>query len=64
MKPISYFITVGCSHQRAWQYFVESVGSVQSFPAEKCENSTKLYDNEEFCRRDLIAYMGMGADKR
>lgn len=57
-------IIIGCSHQRAWQYFVESVGSVESFPSESCVNSTKQFDNVEFCRTDMKAFMGMGADKR
>lgn len=60
-----YFLllfAVGCSHQRAWEYFIESVHYPMAFPANRCEPS-KLFGT---CRDggDGKAFMGMGADKR
>lgn len=61
--------TVGCSHQRAWQYFIESIRHPTAFLATKCEstrknnsNSTKLTSGG--CDKNLVAYMGMHADQR
>ncbi|XP_064536110.1 pancreatic lipase-related protein 2 [Drosophila montana] len=54
-------IIIGCSHQRAWEYFVESIGQPLAFPVERCEPSPKL----GICRDgNGRAYMGYGADPR
>uniref|UniRef100_A0A1A9WK45 Lipase domain-containing protein n=1 Tax=Glossina brevipalpis TaxID=37001 RepID=A0A1A9WK45_9MUSC len=55
-------ILVGCSHQRAWEYFIESIRYPLAFPASRCEPS-KLFG---ICQLDgnSKAYMGMGADRR
>ncbi|XP_061398701.1 inactive pancreatic lipase-related protein 1, partial [Musca vetustissima] len=55
-------ILIGCSHQRAWEYFIESVHYPMAFPANRCEPS-KLFGT---CRDggNGKAFMGMGADKR
>ncbi|KAL9918376.1 inactive pancreatic lipase-related protein 1 isoform 2-T17 [Glossina fuscipes fuscipes] len=55
-------ILVGCSHQRAWEYFIESIRNPLAFQANRCEPS-KLFG---ICQRDGngMAYMGMGADRR
>jgi len=57
-----FFLTVGCSHQRAWEYFVESVGQPRGFPAQRCEPSEMF----GICREPGggPAFMGMGADPR
>ncbi|KNC33420.1 hypothetical protein FF38_09862 [Lucilia cuprina] len=54
-------IIIGCSHQRAWEYFIESIRRPYAFPANRCEPS-KLFGT---CRDgNGKAFMGMGADKR
>uniref|UniRef100_A0A1A9ZP98 Lipase domain-containing protein n=1 Tax=Glossina pallidipes TaxID=7398 RepID=A0A1A9ZP98_GLOPL len=55
-------ILVGCSHQRAWEYFIESIHYPLAFEANRCEPS-KLFG---ICQHDGNgkAYMGMGADQR
>ncbi|XP_022230241.2 pancreatic triacylglycerol lipase [Drosophila obscura] len=55
-------IIIGCSHQRAWEYFVESVAQPQGFPAKRCEPSPTF----GVCRDggNGVAFMGMGADPR
>ncbi|KAL7736975.1 hypothetical protein ACLKA6_008834 [Drosophila palustris] len=54
-------IIIGCSHQRAWEYFVESIGQPLAFPTDSCEPSP--YFNN--CRIGYArAYMGYGADPR
>lgn len=53
--------TVGCSHVRAWQYFVESIRRPQAFLSERCENT----NNESFeCLQSVPAYMGFAANRR
>ncbi|XP_065369278.1 inactive pancreatic lipase-related protein 1-like isoform X2 [Calliphora vicina] len=52
---------ISCSHQRAWEYFIESIRRPYAFPANRCEPS-KLFGT---CRDgNGKAFMGMGADKR
>ncbi|SPP74827.1 phospholipase A1 VesT1.02 [Drosophila guanche] len=55
-------IIIGCSHQRAWEYFVESVAQPRGFPAKRCEPSPTF----GVCRDGGkgAAFMGMGADPR
>ncbi|XP_030387854.1 phospholipase A1 VesT1.02 [Scaptodrosophila lebanonensis] len=54
-------IIIGCSHQRAWEYFVESVHQPLAFHAKRCEPSQTF----GVCRDgNGRAYMGMGADYR
>lgn len=55
-------IAVGCSHQRAWVYFVESIRRPMAFLADRCEAAFELGYTE--CHTNLTAYMGMKADKR
>lgn len=57
----SCLLAVGCSHQRAWEYFVESIGQPLAFPVERCEPSPKF----GICRDgNGRAYMGYGTDPR
>ncbi|XP_023163398.2 phospholipase A1 VesT1.02 [Drosophila hydei] len=54
-------IIIGCSHQRAWEYFVESIRHPLAFPVERCEPSQHF----GICRDgNGRAYMGYGADPR
>ncbi|GAB0093979.1 inactive pancreatic lipase-related protein 1 [Sergentomyia squamirostris] len=62
-------IFVGCSHQRAWQYFVESIRRPKAFLATKCEKSrhrVKEVKRQEYedCDGSITAYMGLMADQR
>ncbi|XP_059622545.1 phospholipase A1 2 [Phlebotomus argentipes] len=60
-------IFVGCSHQRAWQYFVESIRRPKAFLATKCEKSSQKVKGKpklESCDRNITAYMGLHADHR
>lgn len=50
--PFFVIFIVGCSHRRAWQYFIESIDQPLAFPA-KCEQRC------DKCK----AYMGMAAAK-
>lgn len=59
---LSIYFLVGCSHQRAWEYFVESVGQPKSFPAQRCESSESIGACREAGNRP--SFMGMGADPR
>lgn len=53
---------MGCSHQRAWLYFVESIRRPQAFIAERCEAALELGNKN--CTSNMTAYMGMKADKK
>lgn len=53
---------MGCSHQRAWLYFVESIKKPDVFMAERCEPALELGNDN--CTSNMTAYMGMKADKR
>ncbi|XP_037951555.1 phospholipase A1-like [Teleopsis dalmanni] len=54
-------IIIGCSHQRAWEYFMESVKWPLAFPTNRCEPSKTFAICKDGNGR---AYMGMGADRR
>lgn len=54
--------SVGCSHQRAWEYFIESIYRPQSFLTSYCEPFTK--NSSINCDKNVAAYMGLHADKR
>lgn len=56
-----HFVAVGCSHQRAWEYFVESIRQPLAFPVERCEPSQHFGSCRDGNGR---AYMGYGADPR
>lgn len=57
----SFSFPVGCSHQRAWEYFVESIRQPLAFPSERCEASENIGN----CRMSNgRAFMGYGADPR
>ena len=55
------FDQVGCSHQRAWQYFVESVRRPEAFLTNKCES---IANESKECLDSIPAFMGYTADKR
>lgn len=65
---------VGCSHQRSWQYFVESVRRPGSFLARRCKPMEKtradalqavtLPNDLKGCDGETVAYMGMNANER
>uniref|UniRef100_A0A034WE39 Pancreatic lipase-related protein 2 n=1 Tax=Bactrocera dorsalis TaxID=27457 RepID=A0A034WE39_BACDO len=54
-------IIIGCSHQRAWEYFVESINKPYAFPVDKCEPTNEFGRCKE---GNSGAYMGMAADRR
>uniref|UniRef100_A0A0A1XE33 Pancreatic lipase-related protein 2 n=1 Tax=Zeugodacus cucurbitae TaxID=28588 RepID=A0A0A1XE33_ZEUCU len=54
-------IIVGCSHQRAWEYFVESINRPHAFLANKCEPKNEFGRCKDGNSR---AYMGIAADRR
>ncbi|XP_062134949.1 pancreatic lipase-related protein 2 [Drosophila sulfurigaster albostrigata] len=54
-------IIIGCSHQRAWEYFEESIQQPLAFPSERCEPSQNVANCGTGYER---AYMGYGADPR
>lgn len=65
--------TVGCSHQRSWQYFVESVRRPGSFLARRCKSTQNTTDvlqpvtqpnDLHGCDDETVAYMGMNANER
>jgi hypothetical protein len=56
-----HVFSVGCSHQRSWQYFVESIRRPRAFLANKCEPSG---NRTKECNQTIKAYMGFGADRR
>lgn len=55
---------VGCSHQRAWEYFIESIEGSRAFLATHCELSTQQRFKNISCDKNVKAYMGLHADKR
>lgn len=59
--PFFPFDLVGCSHIRAWQYFVESIRRPEAFLADRCE-----YTNNESkeCLQSVEAYMGLKSSPR
>lgn len=56
-------ILVGCSHQRSWQYFIESIRRPKAFYAKRCEPSKKTNKNKS-CPQSIKAFMGLSADSR
>lgn len=54
---------MGCSHQRAWEYFIESIKRPNTFLTSHCEPSTKN-STDISCDKNITAYMGLHADKR
>ncbi|XP_031635102.1 lipase member H-like [Contarinia nasturtii] len=66
-----YTIVVGCSHQRAWEYFIESLSRANAFLATYCEPATEpksllpINNQTEInCDKKISAYMGFNADTR
>lgn len=55
---------VGCSHQRAWEYFIESIDRPHAFLATHCESSAQPNFSNISCDKTVTAYMGLHADKR
>lgn len=58
---ISSIFVVGCSHQRAWEYFVESISKPYTFPVDKCEPTNEFGRCKD---GNSGAYMGIAADRR
>ncbi|CRK95612.1 CLUMA_CG009071, isoform A [Clunio marinus] len=54
-------IVVGCSHVRAWQYFVESIRRPMAFLSDRCEQTN---NESKECLQSIEAYMGFKADRR
>nr|XP_014085763.1 pancreatic lipase-related protein 2 [Bactrocera oleae]XP_036225109.1 pancreatic lipase-related protein 2 [Bactrocera oleae]XP_036225111.1 pancreatic lipase-related protein 2 [Bactrocera oleae] len=54
-------IIIGCSHQRAWEYFVESINRPYAFPVDKCEPTNEFGRCKE---GNSGLYMGIAADRR
>lgn len=64
---VSVVLSVGCSHQRAWEYFVESIQRPNAFLATQCEPNAGLTTKnrtEINCDKNITAYMGFNADTR
>lgn len=61
-----HYRIVGCSHQRAWEYFIESINRPSSFLATRCEPNTMETTNKKDinCDNHVPAHMGFNADKR
>ncbi|CAG9564563.1 unnamed protein product [Danaus chrysippus] len=55
-NELSYFY--GCSHNRAWRLYVESVMNPMAFPATFCRNYT---NGDPSCTFEVDGYMGFGA---
>lgn len=56
-------IILGCSHQRSWQYFIESLKRPKGFRSRRCERS-EYFDEKDCCHADVEAFMGIAANKR
>ncbi|XP_053962049.1 pancreatic lipase-related protein 2 [Anastrepha ludens] len=54
-------ILIGCSHQRAWEYFVESINRPYAFPVDSCEPTEQFGRCKDGNGR---AFMGIAADQR
>lgn len=52
---------VGCSHVRAWQYFVESIRRPMAFLCDRCDQTN---NESKECMQSVPAYMGFKADRR
>jgi hypothetical protein len=57
----TFLFLVGCSHSRAWQYFVESITRATAFECDRCEQTN---NESKECVSNVTAYMGLQADKR
>lgn len=59
---------VGCSHQRAWEYFIESIQRPKGFLASHCEPKSSVLPTKNHteinCDKNISAYMGYNADTR
>ncbi|XP_034834902.1 pancreatic triacylglycerol lipase [Maniola hyperantus] len=56
-RELSYFY--GCSHNRAWRLYVESIGNPRGFPATLCRDWTSATAS---CSFEVDGYMGFGAE--
>jgi hypothetical protein len=54
-------IVIGCSHIRAWQYFVESIRRPEAFLADRCEFTQ---NESKECVQSVQAFMGLKASNR
>lgn len=52
-----YHIIDGCSHNRAWRLYAESVQNPTGFPATKCRE----WRSPSSCSFSIDGYMGFGA---
>ncbi|XP_065204938.1 probable phospholipase A1 magnifin isoform X2 [Planococcus citri] len=63
-------ITVSCSHDRAWQYYAESILNEKGFPAVRCANYETFLagvcnqHSDPRTNRSEIQYMGFAANPR
>lgn len=57
-------VVVGCSHQRAWEYFVESVRRPEAFLADRCEFKKDNQPQPGECETGVKAYMGLHANEK
>lgn len=55
-RELSYFY--GCSHNRAWRLYAESIRNPAGFPATLCRDWTSATGS---CRFEINGYMGYGA---
>lgn len=61
-RHLTYF-AVTCSHQRAWQLYVESVTNPYGFPASRCSQRL-IRKTRRSCAQRPIIYMGFAANLR
>ncbi|KAG8226439.1 hypothetical protein J437_LFUL015107 [Ladona fulva] len=61
---ISFLITVGCSHRKSWQYFMESIKDPGGFVAVQCSSWEEFERGECIKDRASIANMGIGANPK
>lgn len=60
---------VACSHDRAWEYFAESIINPIGFPSLRCSNYESFTNGtcfEEFAyaKEQKIQFMGLGVNKQ
>lgn len=63
---LKFTFVVGCSHQRSWEYFIESIQNPKAFLAVHCEPTEASIANSSLssCDKSIKAYMGIDANKR
>lgn len=66
---LNFFFPVACSHDRAWEFFAESVINPVGFPSLRCENYESFtngtcFKDFAYSKKQKMQYMGLAVNKQ